>query len=397
MRKFLGASVIAATSLVVGLTACGTSPSRPTATGSATQPGTSSVATPSGAAPRTTAPGSVAPSSSPTPTPRASGTWTPPPGATAAPSSCTIGANLVPTCGILWGAAAGGFTKTPRDQALKDWEKTSGQGATIYHAYHSGDQLFPTKDEIAMAHQTDRPRLLLLNWKVDAGTTWAKVAAGAEDKRIDREAAYLKKTFTDRFFLVLHHEPENDVNPVKGSGRTAADFASMFRHTVKRMRADGVTNAVTVVAFMNYEKWNNTSWWPDLYPGDDVVDWIAVNSYLNADPGAFHHGDFASMVNRTTDAKKFPGFYNWATSKHPTKPVMLAEWGVYGTAADKAAVFDTVLPELPRFPAIYAMVYFDTPKDQAGRDIRINSTASSTAAFRKIAGSLLFRVDLPAP
>src|SRR5258705_468245 len=107
----------------------------------------------------------------------------------AAAKTCKVDAQLVPTCGVLWGAAAGGFTSTPRDQALYQWEKTSGQPTSIYHTYHSGDQLFPTKAEIAVAHKAGAPHLLLLNWKVDTGTTWAKVASGAEDKRIDREAA----------------------------------------------------------------------------------------------------------------------------------------------------------------------------------------------------------------
>jgi hypothetical protein len=297
---------------------------------------------------------------------------------------------------VLWGAAAGGFSSVPREEALQTWETTSGQPTSIFHSYHSGDQLFPTAAEIAVAHAPGHPQLLLLNWKVAAGSTWAKVAAGDEDKRIDREAAYLKRTFTDRFFLVLHHEPEDSVNTNPSSGMTASDFAAMFRHTVLRLRADGVHNAVTVVVYMNYEKFENEPWWPQLYPGDDVVDWIGTDSYLNAGPGSFHTGDFASMMNRTTDRAKFPGFYNWATKDHPGKPIMLAEWGVYGSVANKPKVFASVLPDLPAYPALKAMVYFDTAKDQDGRDIRINTSPASTAAFRKIAASPLFNVDLPA-
>lgn len=352
-------------------------------------------------------PGVPSPSAKPSPsvsaTKSAAASATPAPGATktaTAPApnngSCTLGAKLVPTCDVLWGAAAGGFTDTPRDEALRTWEATSGRPTSIYHTYHSGNELFPTSAEIAMAHQADDPRILMLNWKVAAGTTWAKVAAGDQDTRIDREAAYLKKTFTDPFFLVLHHEPEDDVKPAAGSGMTAADFAAMFRHTILRLRADGVHNAISVVVYMNYEKWENESWWPQLYPGDDVVDWIGVDTYLNADPGGFHNGDFASMMNRTQNKARFPGFYNWATKNHPSKPLVLAEWGVYGSTANKPAIFNTVLPDLARYPRIKAMVYFDTPKDQGGRNIEIDTTSASTEAFRKIAASPIFAVHLPA-
>ncbi|MEV4706071.1 DUF7594 domain-containing protein, partial [Actinoplanes sp. NPDC049316] len=82
--------------------------------------------------------------------------------APAASGECRVDALLVPSCGVLWGAAAGGFTDTPRDQALKDWEALTGRTATIYHTYHKGNEMFPTKAEIAMTRDPARPRVLLL-------------------------------------------------------------------------------------------------------------------------------------------------------------------------------------------------------------------------------------------
>jgi hypothetical protein len=217
-----------------------------------------------------------------------------------APAECTVDAKLVPSCGVLWGAAAGGFSDTPRDEALKVFEQKTGRTAAIYHTYHKGDEQFPTAAEIAMTNDPAKPRTLMLNWKVAYATTWAKVAAGAQDARIDKEAAFLKANFTKPFFLVLHHEPENDVNATAGSGMTAKDFAAMYRHTIERLRADGVTNAISTIAYMNYEKWNDSPWWFDMYPGDDVIDWIGVDSYLNAQPGGYHNGDFTNLMNRKT-------------------------------------------------------------------------------------------------
>jgi hypothetical protein len=102
-------------------------------------------------------------------------------------------------------------------------------------------------------------------------------------------------------------------------------------------------------------------------------------------------------MNRTTDAAKFPGFYTWATTRHPTKPVMVAEWGVYDSSAtplgtNKAKVFDTVLPNLAKLPAIKALVYFDTAQDQSGHDIRIDSAPEALAAFQKVAADPRFVV-----
>ena len=315
------------------------------------------------------------------------------------PGDCKVDAKLVPSCGVLWGAAAGGFSDVPRDQALKTFEQKSGRTSTIYHTYHKGDELFPTASEIAMTRDPQRPRTLMLNWKVGYGTNWASVAAGNQDARIDRLSKHMKANYTDKFFMVLHHEPENDVNPTAGSGMTAKDYAAMFRHTVQRMRANGVTNAVFVVAYMNYEKWNDTTWWFDLYPGDDVVDWVGIDSYLNARPGGYHSGDFTDLMNRTTGKSKYPGWYTWATTQHPGKPVMVAEWGVYDTSTtvvgqNKANVFGTVLPTLSTMPAIKGLVYFETEKDQNGHDIRMDDTGEALAAFKKLAADPRFNVKL---
>ncbi len=110
-------------------------------------------------------------------------------------TNCTVDAKLVPSCNVLWGAAAGGFSETPRDQALHEWEATSGRTASVYHTYHRGDELFPTKAEIAMASEAGKPRILFPNWKVGYSTTWAKVAAGEQNARIDKLAAHIKANY----------------------------------------------------------------------------------------------------------------------------------------------------------------------------------------------------------
>jgi beta-mannanase len=310
--------------------------------------------------------------------------------------ACVTGAKLVPTCNVLWGVAAGGFTGKPRDLEHRNWEQLSGRTATIFHTYHKGDEKFPTAAEIAMTRDPAKPRVLLLNWRVEYGTTWAAVAAGKHNARIDAFAARVRATYPEKFFLVLNHEPEDDVRPQAGSGMTAKDFAASYRYVTKRLRAQGVTNAVSVMAYMGNEKWMARSWWKDLYPGNDVVDWIGLDSYVSAEKGYYHHGMFADLLDRR--AKGGEAFYSWATTKHPGKPLMVAEWGVYhrvGQVVDKAAQFDSVLPELAKRPAVKAIVYFDTKKDLFGdRDISIDSAPSSLASFQRLAGSPLFDVRI---
>ena len=309
---------------------------------------------------------------------------------------CQTDAMLVPSCGVLWGGAAGGFTDTPRDEALKTWENTTGRTATVFHQYHKGDEPFPTKMEIAMTRDAAKPRVLLLNWKIAYGSTWAKVAKGEQDKRIDAFVARVKATYPEKFFLVLNHEPENDVIAKAGSGWEAKDFAAMYRHTILRLRSKGLTNAINVMAYMGNEKWMSQSWWNDLYPGDDVVDWMGLDSYVSAEKGYYHEGLFADLLDRK--GKTGPGFYEWTTTKHASKPLMVAEWGVYhriGKPADKAPAYASVRPELSKRPQIKAIVHFDTEHDDEGdRDISITSTKTGLAAFQKLATDPIFNVKL---
>jgi hypothetical protein len=124
---------------------------------------------------------------------------------------------------------------------------------------------------------------------------------------------------------------------------------------------------------------------------------MGLDSYVSAERGAYHHGQFADLLDRApTDGGQ--GWYRWATSKHANKPIMIAEWGVYhriGKKADKTAAYNSVLPELAKRPGIKAIVYFDTKRDDEGnRDISINSTSSNLKAFRALAANRIFNVTI---
>lgn len=317
-------------------------------------------------------------------------------------AACVTGALLVPSCGVLWGAAAGGFTAVPRDVALTRWEAMTGRTATIFHTYHRGDEAFPTPAEIAMTRDPAHPRVLLMNWRVSWGMTWAEVADGGADARIDRWAAALTKAYPERFFLVLDHEPEAAVDPVAGSGMTAADYAAMYRHVVRRIRDDGVDNAVTVLAYMSNERWMAAPWWQRLYPGDGYVDWIGLDSYASVERGSYHYGGFGELLDRPSGPDPAhlveAGFYDRAVADHPGKPIMVTEWGMYRrteATVSKAAAFGSVLPELRAHPAIKALVYFDAPKDKYGnRDISVDADVDGLAAFRRLATAPMFDVGL---
>ena len=321
------------------------------------------------------------------------------PAAQPAAGSCRTGRKLVPSCGVLWGVAPGAFTDDRGRAALAAFERKTERHQDIFHAYHRGNrQLFPTNNEMAIAREPGRERILFLNWK-PAGASWAKIAAGdpATDAFLDRLAKHLNRDFREQFFFTVHHEAEDNVREKKGSGYTARDYSAMFRYVVNRLRAHGADNMVTVLVHMAYVPHTSKSWFDTMYPGNDVVDWIGFDTYAYSDPG-YGHGDLAELLNRQSSARpNWPGFYNWATAKHPNKPLMVAEWGVWSSKKNpghKAAFYREVGEQIRRFPRIRAMVHFDTPHNQDGRDSRVDATRESLAAYQKLGQLPIFQVNV---
>jgi beta-mannanase len=294
----------------------------------------------------------------------------------------------VPSCGAWWGVAANPLGSETWDQALTNFETEIGRSVDVAHFYKKSPELFPWSGEIARAHDPAHPRILLINWKPQGDRTWAQVAAGAVDTYIDKEAAYLKKNFTDKFFLAIHHEPEMDVNPAQGSGMTAKDYAAMFRHVVERLRGDGVTNAVYVLNYLGTPNWGSQPWFNDLYPGDDVVDWIAQDPYVIRGSEPWWTTTFGSAVDRKQSSlPQWPGFYSWAKQYHPDRPIMLAEWGVDEQPSEpegKAEFFRNQMVEMQQYPNIKALVYWNSVPFHPVGITRVDSSQPALDAYRKL-------------
>jgi hypothetical protein len=274
--------------------------------------------------------------------------------------------------------------------AFLRFERQVGEKQQLVHYYHSGTELFPTDWEIAMANSG---RTLLLSWKPEDGHTWAQVAAGKADDYIDREAEYLRNHFADqKFFLVIHHEPEDEVQSKSGSGYTAADYRNMYRHVVDRLRSHGVDNAVFVMCYMGAQVYATKAWFDDLWPGSEYVDWIGYDPYatpsLNGQTGGF------SWLMNEHWGDQFGGMYHWITKNHPNKPIMLAEWGIGEKPGDpsyKADVFRSIPSHLTDYPALKALVYFDKPQADVAGDVQVDTSPTSLTAYR----SMLAQLDDP--
>ena len=301
---------------------------------------------------------------------------------------CPVSNQLVPACGRYWGAApaSGDLTTAQRVSAF---EAEAARPLDIVHRYATNGTLFPTADDIAVSTQANQNRLLLYTWRPATDKTWAQVASGAVDARIDAEATYLKAVYGARFYLAIAPKPESQVNQKKGSGMSAADYVAMYRHVVSRLRQDGVTNAVYVLDYAATAKYGATSWFPALWPGDDVVDWIGYSAFDSSSRTGTKAGSLAHLVNAAT--AKWPGFYTWATTVHPGKPLMLAEWGIHGSPAHpagKAAYFNSIAAQIGSFPLIRAFVYEEFGDRSTGT--RPDTDATGLATFAALGANPAF-------
>ncbi len=313
-------------------------------------------------------------------------------------AGCTVSELLVPSCGAWWGVSPGGAT----DEAAKiaDFETLTNKRTDMYRAYHRTGDMFPTLAERNIARDPNGHRILLESLRLNAnGDTWAQVARGSQDAYLGQLAAYIKANYSEKFLLVIHHEPENDVLTRKGSGMTANDFKQMFRHVVRELRVDGVDNALFTVIFQGSQKFKTESWWSQMYPGNSFVDWLGWDSYTCVDPEPdMPCNSFHGMINRRfSERTPWQGMYHWATTNHPRKPLVVAEMGAYNTGdSRKADFFAAAAEQAANYPAIKAISYWNS--GSAERDARITAGPGAIAGAAAFANSPLFAgATVPTP
>lgn len=311
--------------------------------------------------------------------------------------ACKVSKILVPRCGPWWGAfSLNEGAETPTD-AIRSLEAGADDRVDIVHYYFRDLQIWPPAWMIDLAREPGNKRLLAINWKPEAYHTWAETAAGAADSYIDQEAAYLSANFREPFFLTIHHEPEDEVNQTPGSGYTATDYSNMYRHVADRLRAQGVHNAIYVMNYMGFQGWGLQPWFPDLYPGDSYVDWIAFDPYASSSLGDQDRG-FRFLLNSRWGETSWTGAYRYFSQIFPGKPIMLGEWGVGekpGDPAWKARFFHRVGQRIAGgdFPNLKALLYFDSRYGAASGDTRVDTSTTSLESMRR----LLNRKDVWAP
>jgi hypothetical protein len=290
-------------------------------------------------------------------------------------------APAVPSAGAYFGAYVGEST----GRTLVETEALLGRRFAIAHDYQRWDHVPFIESE----HESWAAggRLVFLNWKAktvdDSTTPWAEIASGSQDDRIDAVAGEVRR-FGKPLFIAFHHEPEDEV----GGYGDAGDFAAAYRRIVWRFQQAGVSNVAWVWNVMGAAKYYEL-YGVGLYPGDDVIDWIAWDPYNWVDCNG-HSGGWAEFAD-TID-----GFYGWLRAHgHADKPFMLGEYGSDEPLPGQPSKGDWFLRARdalsgaagggPRFPNLKALVYFDSDRTgDSGCAWQVDSTGSALAGFRAL-------------
>lgn len=200
----------------------------------------------------------------------------------------------------------------------------------------------------------------------------ADIAGGRHDAYLRRWGEGIRD-YGGPLLLRFAHEANGDWYPWCAGvyATTAEDYRAAFRH------------ARDVVAANARWVWSPNVGYPGstglaaLYPGDDVVDVVALDGYNAVERGGWR--SFGRIFDADLAA---------LSTLAPDKPVIIAETGCAEVGGDKAGWLRDLWPALRRRAAISGIVYFNIPG--AGLDWRLTG-ARAVAAFAASADDGYFR------
>jgi mannan endo-1,4-beta-mannosidase len=305
---------------------------------------------------------------------------------------------------VYWGALVNG---APADTTrLDQFEANAGKRVSIVHwgqpwKINGVLQSFQTTQYEAVRLRGSIPMINWDSWErgsdvndhgFGVGTmTLAEVYNGDYDAYVTRWAQDAK-AWGHPFFLRFDHELNGYWYPwnEQMNGNKPGDYVKAWRHVVDIFRSVGATNA-TWVWCVNIEDYRTTPL-PQVYPGDDYVDWTAMDGY-----------------NVATDASSWLWFgqvfgmnpwghhntYQDLLKVAPSKPIMIAETATTIAGGDPAAwIKDAFLTQLPwDFPRVKAVVWFNWNCGKAAYTYPIESSPTGQAAFRQSIASTYYATN----
>lgn len=280
---------------------------------------------------------------------------------------CDISEKLVNSCRAWLGARAFGYPQQPNDFGSQHafHEERIDRRLDLVHAFADHRQI-PLVDQKVIRWADRVETWLVQNWKPAKIWTDATGPNGKINTRIDRVALKIQKLAPKQVFLILHHEPENDISSPgfrSGKAGSAGDYRAMWSNVRTRFERLGVDNVIWGMAYGNYPKWYPVM--EELWPGDDLVDWLWFNAYGSATRPDIdvNIGEFLTKID--------------ALGIGAGKPKGIIEWGISGVDDNVALrYYEDAIRLLDGYgaipnPDLKAWMIFDSPGTRADGGLRV--------------------------
>ena len=280
---------------------------------------------------------------------------------------------------IVWGATVNATgTQAPID-AVHVFETKVGRNLAAIRDFLSWDSPFPTSYENALKADGTTILLSVATSRSTGGIKWATIAAAAPGSALYNDMvswADRIRDFQAPMYITLQHEPEASTKTNLG---TSADYIAAWRKWVSILQAEGATNAKTMwitTAFahkLGAKDRRQASKW---YPGDDVVDAMAVDAYN-------WYTCRKSVKNPWNSLQTLLSGFMTFSQAHPGKEMWLAEYASVedpAQAGRKAAWLNDAraLLQTPAYARFRGVLYFDLNK---ACDWRVENPPATLATF----------------
>ena len=305
-------------------------------------------------------------------------------GADAEAVRAAMDAPLMPESGVLIGgyiSAQTSHVDANRRQDVIDYESAIQRPLDIAHDFYP-----PHQEWLVDRHNwhIDSGRIPMITWRVGSNADAFLRGEYDEEVRVRaRQANEIKGLFFSRFFHEMDGQYRLDWDMDGDEG--AAKYIEIWKRVRRIFDQEGVTNAVWVWSPATFRREISPA---RYYPGDDQVDWIAVDPYLWVPCKVQEYADMTTQVSQA--------FFDFA-AEHPTKPVMLGEWGtpLVPDTTWRADFLASTFEMVDNHPEIVAIVYFDSPTNLPC-DWRLMDDPEVLQQYRDFIKDPKYAVDLEA-
>ncbi|MFA5097068.1 MAG: glycosyl hydrolase [Candidatus Margulisiibacteriota bacterium] len=256
-----------------------------------------------------------------------------------------------------------------------------------FQSWGSSANGFMTAECNALIDRDSIPHITWEPWKYlasDPVYSLQNIINGDFDPYITSWAQSIK-AFNKPVFLRFAHEMNGNWYPWSGEQNgggleSTLKYIAAWRHVHDIFSSAGADNVTWVWCVYGGsvpdEPWNNAD---NYYPGDDYVDWIAIDNYNWGGTRPWGWNSFDALFRQP---------YDLLTSSHPGKPVMIAEFAcseVYDWATwDKKGpwIIDAFAKMKTQYPAVKSYNWFNIDKSGLGEtNWFIESSESSKAGM----------------